>query len=76
MNNHILNHLIKNHGVKNDAHLARIFESTSSKISNMRKERVAFGPTYILRTHDLFGMEIRDIKALIAQTDEVKNVDD
>lgn len=49
----------------NDASLARRLEITPSMVSLIRSGKQEFGPSLILRTHDLTGWSIRDIKGAL-----------
>lgn len=66
-NNVILDKMLGELKLKNDAALARAMEVAPPVISKMRYGRLPFGPQYIIRAHELTGWTIREIKELLGQ---------
>lgn len=62
--NRLLDHLISNFQLKNDAALARAIEVSAPVLSKIRHGRLKLGATEILAIHEAFDMPIREIKAL------------
>ena len=61
----LLNHIMLISGAKNDAALARLLVVQSPVISKIRARRLSFGPTLIIKTHEVTGIPIADIKAVL-----------
>lgn len=66
-NNVILDKMMGELKLKNDAAVARAMEVAPPVISKLRYGRLPFGPNYVIRTHELTGWPIREIKALLGQ---------
>lgn len=64
--NRLLDCLIANGGLKNDAALSRALDVAAPVISKMRKGRLSLGATLLIYMHETFGMSIRDMKFLVA----------
>lgn len=61
----LLDALIAENCLKNDAALSRMLEVKPPVLSKIRHGRLPFGPSLILRTHDVFDMPIKTIRALL-----------
>jgi len=61
----LLNHIMQISGAKNDAAVARLLEVQPPVVSKIRARRLSFGPTLIIKTHEVTGMPIADIKAVL-----------
>jgi hypothetical protein len=60
--NRLLDLIIEKMQLKNDAALARAFGVTPAVISKTRSFVVPFGPTMMLRAHDLAGLTLDEIR--------------
>lgn len=60
--NHLLDLIIDKMGLKNDAALSRAFGVAPPVISKVRHNVIPFGPSLMLRAHDLAGMSINEIR--------------
>lgn len=56
--------------LKNDAALSRALEVAPPVISKIRHRVISFGDSILLRTHDITGIEVRDLLKLRAESDE------
>jgi hypothetical protein len=63
--NHLLDTLIGNLQLKNDAALSRALEVAPPVISKIRHHRLSVGATLLLRMHDVSGLSIRDLRELM-----------
>ena len=63
-NNVILDKIKDMLRLKNDAAIARTLEVAPPVISKLRYGILPFGSNYIIRTHELTGLPISEIKAL------------
>lgn len=61
--NKLLDFLIGEKNLKNDAALAREMKVAPPVISKWRHDTLPFGPTHILRTHEHFGIAGGEIRA-------------
>jgi plasmid maintenance system antidote protein VapI len=50
--------------LKNDADLAHKLRVAPPVVSKIRHERLAIGPTLILRMHEIFGLPVEEIRAV------------
>jgi hypothetical protein len=50
---HLLDHVAAHFKCKNDAAVCRLFDVMPPAISNLRRGRIPFGPTYIVRLHEM-----------------------
>lgn len=57
-------------GYKNDAELARQLICPAPQISKIRNGKLPIGPSMILKSHELTGWPIKEIKRLIAGRSE------
>lgn len=60
--NQMLDKMIATLGMKNDAALARALEVAPPVLSKLRHGRLSFGCALVVRTHELTGWTIREIK--------------
>ncbi len=60
----LLDTMIAELGLKNDAALCRLLEIDKGQISKLRNGRLAVNATHILHIHDVTGWEIKRIKQL------------
>ncbi len=70
--NALLDHVIETMHLKNDAALCRALEIMPPVASKIRKGVYPIGASIIIAIHELTGMEIKDIKAMIALGKEEK----
>ena len=61
----LLDHLIKILPAKNDAGLARALDFASPVICKWRHGRLPVGATALIRMHEVSGIEIKDLRALM-----------
>jgi plasmid maintenance system antidote protein VapI len=61
----VLNLVIAKLGLKNDADLARALEVGPPNISKIRHRRVPLGDAMLIRIHEVSGLAIRELKALM-----------
>lgn len=54
-------------GIETDAELSRQLGITHQSLSKMRRRHLEIGPSVILRVHEVFGMPVERIRALIGQ---------
>lgn len=67
--NTLLDELVRRMNLKNDAALARVLEITPPLVSKLRHLRLPIGASVILRIHDVTGMPIKEIRALMYTSD-------
>lgn len=63
--NNLMDVLIKNLGIKNDAALSRRLEVAPPVISKIRHKILPVGPNLLIRMHEETGLSIRDLRALM-----------
>ena len=63
--NHLLDTLIKQMKLKNDAALCRALEVAPPVISKIRHKRLPVGASLLIRMHELTGMNIRELRDLM-----------
>jgi plasmid maintenance system antidote protein VapI len=61
----LLNYVIEQNDIHNDAGLARFLDVPAPVISNLRGGRLSFGPTYIIRLHEKTAMPVALIKSML-----------
>lgn len=61
----LLDYVIEQNELRNDAGLARFLDLPPPVISNLRGGRLAFGSTYILRLHEKTEMPVSLIRGLL-----------
>lgn len=64
--NLLLNTLLTEMKLKNDAALAHALEVAPPVISKYRHDRLKIGPTMILNIHERFGLPVKRIRELAA----------
>jgi hypothetical protein len=69
-NNHytpevLLDYLIKEFRVKNDAHLAVRLDVAAPVISKIRHQQLPVGPTMLLRMHEESLLSVKELRALM-----------
>lgn len=60
----LLDKLMADFNLKNDAALARMLDVNPPEISRIRNRHRIVTPAFILQVHDVVGWPIKDIKAL------------
>jgi len=63
--NHLLDVLLGNMQLKNDAALCRMLEVAPPVISKIRHYRLPVGSSLLIRMHEVTGMSIRDLRDLM-----------
>lgn len=63
--NALLNKIIENHSLKNDAALARFLQLAPPVISKMRYGKLAVSGDTMIRVHEITGMTIKAIKDVL-----------
>ena len=63
--NRLLDTLIENLRLKNDAALSRALEVAPPVISKIRHHRLPVGASLLIRMHEVTGMSIRDLRDLM-----------
>lgn len=63
--NKLIDALIKNIGLKNDAALSRALEVAPPVISKIRHRTLPVGASMLIRMHDLTGFDIKDLRTLM-----------
>ncbi len=61
----LLNTIIENLHLKNDAQLCRLLEVAPPRISNIRHHRLPIGASMLIRMHEVTGLSIRDLRYLM-----------
>ncbi|WP_300752214.1 helix-turn-helix transcriptional regulator [Janthinobacterium sp.] len=61
-NNELLDTLVLQHSLKNDAALARALEVAPPVISKIRHGRLPIGASLLIRMHEVFDVSIRELK--------------
>lgn len=60
----LLDHVIKNQGLKNDAALSRLLEVAPPVISKLRSGVLTLGSTMILAIHESTGIKVSEIRSI------------
>jgi len=63
--NALLDHLLKQLRLKNDAQLSRVLEVQPPVISKLRHGRLPVGATMLIRMHEVSDISIRDLRYLM-----------
>ena len=63
--NRLLDSLIQQLGLKNDAALSRALEVAPPVISKIRHYRLPVGASMLIRMHEVSGLSIRDLRYLM-----------
>lgn len=66
----MLDYLMVTYKIKNDAELAKRLNVKSPLISKIRNRKTPVGAGLILEIHDEFDLSIKEIKALIAESEK------
>lgn len=66
----LLDALLSNLGLKTDAALARALEVAPPVLSKVRNNRLPVGATLLIRAHEVSGISIRDLRALMGDRGE------
>lgn len=66
----MLDYLMATYKIKNDAELAKRLNVTGPVISKIRNRKTPVGAGLILEIHDYFEIPIKEIKALIAESEK------
>lgn len=61
---HLIDYLLSEYNIRNDAELARVLKVPPPTISKLRNGHTTLQATMILRIHDTFGMSIANIKRI------------
>lgn len=61
----LLDHLIANHDVKNDADISRKLEVSPPVISRLRNGKCNVSSDIILRIHEVFNIPVKQIRELL-----------
>ena len=61
----LLDYIIKEKQLKNDAALSRELEVSPPCISNLRKGTIKLGASYILNIHEYTGLSVKEIKTAV-----------
>lgn len=64
--NRLIDHLLKEYGMKNDAQLSRELGVAPPVISKVRHHALAVGPALKVRMMEKLGIELRTINELLA----------
>jgi hypothetical protein len=65
--NRLLDTLLLKLQIRNNAALSRLLDVAAPVLSNIRHGRSSVGPSLLLRMHDVSGISIRELKALLDQ---------
>ena len=65
--NRLFDHLERTYDVRNDRALAKALGVWPAAISKARSGKIAFGDIWLLAVHDVFGIEIKDIKGMLSE---------
>lgn len=63
--NHLLDTIIEQMKLKNDAALCRLLEVAPPLISKIRHRRLPVGASMLIRMHETTGMSIRELRDLL-----------
>ncbi|MFC3110649.1 hypothetical protein ACFOFO_22275 [Undibacterium arcticum] len=63
--NKLLDTLIKDFGLKNDAALSRALEISPAVISKIRHKRLPVGGSLLIRMHEVTALSIRELRDLM-----------
>jgi len=69
-NNELLDRLIIEMSLKNDAGLARVLEVAPPVISKIRHGHLSFGATLLISAHEESGMSIKKMKSILNAENE------
>lgn len=74
--NNLLDSLIKQLSLKNDAALARALEVAPPVISKIRHKRLPVGASLLIRMHEVSDLSIMDLRALMGDRREKFRISD
>lgn len=60
--NHLIDHLLSQYNIKNDAALAKLLGVHPPTISKLRHGHMSLTPSFILKVHEAFDMPVKEIK--------------
>jgi hypothetical protein len=63
--NRLLDALIDQLGLKNDAALSKMLEVAPPVVSKVRHHKLAIGASMLIRMHEISGLSIRDLRFLM-----------
>ena len=61
---HLIDHILSQYSVKNDAALAKLIGVHPPTISKMRHGHMPLTPAFILKVHEAFDMPVKEIKRI------------
>lgn len=61
---HLIDHLLSEYNVRNDAALSRLLGVHPPTISKMRTGRMSLTPSFMIRVHETFDIPIAEIKRI------------
>lgn len=62
----LLDTVLRRMGLRNDASLARVLDVSAPRLSKVRRGRVAVSADLVLRIHEIGGLPIAELRALLA----------
>lgn len=68
----LIDTIIKQEGLKNDAQLCRVLEVTPGTISKIRNGGNRLSPELVLMFHEVFGMPVAEIRKLAPETKKLQ----
>lgn len=68
--NNLLDVVIKQLNLKNDASLSRLLEVAPPVISKIRHGRLPVGASVLIRLHELTGLSIKELRSLLGDNRE------
>ena len=74
--NHLFDTLIKRLRLKNDAALADLLEVAPPVISKVRHHRLAIGASLMISMHEISGLSIKELRALMGDKRESFRITD
>jgi len=74
--NHLLDVLLENLRLKNDAALSRALEVAPPVLSKIRHHRLPVGASILIRMHEVSGLSIRDLRFLMGDRREKYRMSD
>jgi hypothetical protein len=74
--NNLLDTLIKDLHLKNDASLSRILEVAPPVISKIRHKKLAVGASILIRMHEVSDLSIEDLRGLMGDHREKFRIPD
>ncbi|SEO52365.1 hypothetical protein SAMN05428959_109100 [Duganella sp. CF517] len=65
----LLDTVLRRMGLRNDASLARVLEVSAPCLSKVRRGRAAVSAELVLRIHEIGGLPLAELRALLAAAD-------